>query len=676
MAGHAPFIPVLGDALHPFGEISRQHVDARMPVVIPEPGELIEALFHNRITEAQATLWLQTHGITWNERLLLANVLPADSARRLSGLWRAVTKTRLETPTIDELWMMYLRGIINADDLTTGYKLRGYDPAWMDYHKQLIREIPPHQDLEAFVRHEVFNPEFVKLFQTALEQPAIYTQWMFKDGWVYDIDYPEWERTFGKKFSWDQAYWVAHWTVPSPGQGYTMLHRLRRSLRDGRTPTDPSGQVFDLDSLKKLLRINEYSGYWRDKLAAISYHPIGIRFLQRLWQTGLIDEIDAAEIFQDQGYSRPNAILQARALFGQKEAQLVDAERQVARRAAVQSYEIGLTTYDQAAIELYRLSLRRDQQLLEFNAMAPGAQADIARRHRSTAMTLDNAALALRHAEIKSALATLHKLYLQRRMDWFTVDAAMQRMGLTVEARARYRRIWDSERIAPHKELSDGQTLRQVELGLIPIDQARQRLLDRGFDPGDVDALLVDANLKTIGRRVAALRSLGKGYRAEARYRESLVRQANKQAADARAALARSASPSRLERWLGEGLISEAEFRSRANRLGIAQADQDRIIAAVSKTVSDRQERQAQKAAGAKIKTPKGESVASLFRWLKKGIIQEAEFQTRMQAIGVEDTVIADYLSEYHHGSAPASRAPRSSRAAAPAAGGPAATAG
>ncbi len=158
----------------------------------------------------------------------------------------------------------------------------------------------------------------------------------FKPGVVaeygYDNDFPDamvpYAEKAGMSEEWLKHYWRAHWEIPSPRQGYEMLHR----------------GVIDKGKLEGLLKIGDYAPGWIQPLIDISYNPITRVDLRRLYADGVIDEARVYSGYLDLGYSDANAKLITEWVV--KSTQVED--RELTKAEILKSFRIDETSKDQA----------------------------------------------------------------------------------------------------------------------------------------------------------------------------------------------------------------------------------------------------------------------------------------------------------------------------------------
>lgn len=148
----------------------------------------------------------------------------------------------------------------------------------------------------------------------------------------YDNDFPSamvpYAEKAGMSEEWLKHYWRAHWEIPSPRQGYEMLHR----------------GVIDQSSLEGLLKIGDYAPGWIQPLIDISYNPITRVDLRRLYADGVIDEERVYQGYLELGYSVENAGLITTWVV--KSTQVED--RELTKAEVLKSFRIDETSKEQA----------------------------------------------------------------------------------------------------------------------------------------------------------------------------------------------------------------------------------------------------------------------------------------------------------------------------------------
>ena len=170
------------------------------------------------------------------------------------------------------------RELIGEDQLNIILEQMRYNRDDRDAMKEASYYIPPAQDLITMAVREVFSPEA----RAANRQ---------------DDDYPpEFERFAGMQGispEWAKNYWAAHWTLPSPMQGFEMLHR----------------GVIEEKDLRQLLVALDIMPAWRQRLIDISFNPLTRVDVRRMHDIGVLDREQVLKAYKDLGYNETNAEL-------------------------------------------------------------------------------------------------------------------------------------------------------------------------------------------------------------------------------------------------------------------------------------------------------------------------------------------------------------------------------
>jgi hypothetical protein len=170
----------------------------------------------------------------------------------------------------------YRRGLLSDSELESRLMALGIPSVDVALHKELAFPIPGIQDLIRFAVREVFTPETRIAYGMDNDLPP---------------DFVNKAKLVGLSEEWAKAYWAAHWELPSPSQGYEMLHR----------------GLIGPEELDGLLKSLDYMPYWRDKLIQLNYNPITRVDLRRLYQLNVIDEVKLKRGYLDLGYNEENA---------------------------------------------------------------------------------------------------------------------------------------------------------------------------------------------------------------------------------------------------------------------------------------------------------------------------------------------------------------------------------
>ena len=179
-------------------------------------------------------------------------------------------------PAPDEMRSLFLRGEIDEATLNANMKKYGFTDTEIMLLKKLFYPIPSYQDLIRMAVREAFYPDYVEEYGLMQELPGEYLEWTQKQGLSED---------------WAKKYWASHWELPSILRGYEMLHR----------------GVITEEQLDDLFMAADIMPWWRDKLRAISYHPLTRVDVRRVFRMGIIDRDQVNRTYHDLGYDDEKA---------------------------------------------------------------------------------------------------------------------------------------------------------------------------------------------------------------------------------------------------------------------------------------------------------------------------------------------------------------------------------
>ena len=182
----------------------------------------------------------------------------------------------LTKPSTADIIAFELRRQPSLVDLDKELRKIGIHPAYYQLYKELAYPIPPVADIITMAVREAFTPDIAARFGQYEGLPADYVTWVGKKG-------------ISKE--WAERYWAAHWSLPSPQQGFEMLHR----------------GVISREDLMLLLRALDIMPFWRDKLINISYNPLTRVDVRRMFNLGVITTDEVNQAYQDIGYNKENA---------------------------------------------------------------------------------------------------------------------------------------------------------------------------------------------------------------------------------------------------------------------------------------------------------------------------------------------------------------------------------
>ena len=267
----------------------------------PTISDVQQAYVRNDITESEAQEMLKRLGYNTAfvpEFLRLGFQIPNASILLQSSLFRNepfdVNENYVRIGGIHPDYAPhFIDGILTKPDVTTivRYLLRtdpglngiekelkriGIHPDYIPMFKELAYPVPPVADLITMAVREAFSPAIASRFGQYEDYPTDLTRFAAMQG----IDE-----------EWSRRYWAAHWSLPSPQQGFEMLHR----------------GVINEQDLNLLLRALDIMPFWRDKMLQISFNPLTRVDVRRMYAMGVLNEGEVEKAYRDIGYTTENA---------------------------------------------------------------------------------------------------------------------------------------------------------------------------------------------------------------------------------------------------------------------------------------------------------------------------------------------------------------------------------
>lgn len=182
----------------------------------------------------------------------------------------------LTKPATGDIIQYLLRQDPNLNNLNKELRKIGVHPAYWDLYKELAYPIPPIADIITMAVREAFSPAIASRFGQYEDLPPEFVTWVGKKGLSKE---------------WAERYWAAHWSLPSPQQGFEMLHR----------------GIIGKDDLQLLMRALDIMPFWRDKMIQMSYSPLTRVDVRRMYQLGVLTETEVYKSYQAIGYDELNA---------------------------------------------------------------------------------------------------------------------------------------------------------------------------------------------------------------------------------------------------------------------------------------------------------------------------------------------------------------------------------
>jgi len=207
------------------------------------------------------------------DKKILDDISIADISPQYAPIYFDAVLTK---PSTTDIITYELRQDPNLSNLHRELRKIGIHPNYFDLYKELAYQIPPVADIITMAVREAFTPEIASRFGQYEDLPREYVKWVGKKGLSEE---------------WAERYWAAHWSLPSPQQGFEMLHR----------------GIITQDELRLLLRALDIMPFWRDKLIQISYNPLTRVDIRRMYNVGVLSESDVYKCYLEIGYNDLNA---------------------------------------------------------------------------------------------------------------------------------------------------------------------------------------------------------------------------------------------------------------------------------------------------------------------------------------------------------------------------------
>jgi len=284
----------------------------------------------------------------YTKEAIIADVERADIHPMYSNIyWDAV----LTKPATQDLIAYELRRDPSLTNLSSELTKIGIHPNYHPVYKELAYQIPPVADIITMAVREAFTPAIAARFGQYEDLPTPYVEWVQKKGLSKE---------------WAERYWAAHWSLPSPQQGFEMLHR---------------GVIGEGD-LNMLLRALDIMPFWRDKLTQIAYRPLSRVDVRRMFALGVIDKAGVYKAYTDLGYNAYNADLMTKftVAYTRGIEEREEAARERAKAVATANWttaqtltflKAGLITTERAIGELTVLGFDKEHRDIYIKSVTP-----------------------------------------------------------------------------------------------------------------------------------------------------------------------------------------------------------------------------------------------------------------------------------------------------------------
>jgi hypothetical protein len=240
-----------------FTKVSLQEWNARFPSELLPAADVASAWRHGIMDEKTAVETIKRQGYSEED---------ATTVLRITE----------QVPGPGDLMALRLRGIIEDNAVEDALKVQGFTSVWAQRLAKAAQIIPPVQDLITMGVRDVWNSATRSLGRLEEDYPKELGEWTEKQGLTPD---------------WALKYWAAHWSLPSPQQGFEMMHR----------------GVITPEELAILLQALDVAPGWRDKLTAIAFNPYTRVDIRRMHAMKLLTDAEVLQAHRDLGYDEDKA---------------------------------------------------------------------------------------------------------------------------------------------------------------------------------------------------------------------------------------------------------------------------------------------------------------------------------------------------------------------------------
>ncbi len=342
----------------------------------------------------------------------------------------------LTKPSSQDLIAFELRRDPTLSDLPGELRKIGIHPEYFGVYKELASVIPPVADIITMAVREAFTPAIAARFGQYQDFPE---------------DLAEWGQKKGLSKEWCTRYWAAHWSLPSAGQGFEMLHR----------------GIITLPELHMLLRALDVMPFWRDKLVAMAYRLLTRVDIRRMYATGVLSEEEVYEAYLERGYSDRDA----------KRMTLFTTKQTLATQSKFTAANIV------AAFAKYMITAGEARGLLQ----------DVGVREENISYIISSAEYKRSWELTESRIAGIRNLYKKNIYDENKARASLLQLDLPSVRVETLMNQWYID--GPEKEdktWTAAQTLGFIESGLISRERGRRELKTIGYDDEHINVYLAN----------------------------------------------------------------------------------------------------------------------------------------------------------------------------------------
>ncbi|MBA7647135.1 hypothetical protein ES703_54905 [subsurface metagenome] len=310
----------------------------------------------------------------------------------------------------------------------------GVHPDWLDTYKTLASRIPPVADIISMAVREAFTPSIAARFGQYEDFPT---------------DFGKYAAQQGLSLDWARRYWAAHWGLPSPQQGFEMLHR----------------GVIGVGDLEMLMKAQDIMPFWRDKMTAIAYRTLTRVDVRRMYELGVLDRRGVYESYQDAGYSDENA----ERMTDFTEAYIREKQTHSAQEDIIKAFSQRMIDRSEASSLLTRIGLA----------------------YKLSDYLLDDIEYKREWDRIDAQIKGIRNLYKKGQYDLNTTTAELSKLDLPANTITLLMEQWWYEiKAIEVKTWSKAETIRFMKSGVISKERGEVELYNMGYDKEHVDVYI------------------------------------------------------------------------------------------------------------------------------------------------------------------------------------------
>lgn len=492
----------------------------------------------------------------------IEDVLKLSSTIGADDVYRMHMKGYFSVPYLTKL--LERSGIVSDEDKANSLAAWNVDPGASDLIRFALREVWDKNVVARFGYDEEFDsiPQFKWWMNAAgyrgSPQPDDYPQNPYAGQDQPPIIGPNGQPLpqAPELETWAQAYWRAHWDLPSPTQGYQFLHRLRPDRIAKYQQLIPGVQPWTIDDMRLLLKTADYPKPFRDRLAAVSYHTLTRVDIRRLYDMDVIDEKEVMEQNLDAGYNTDDARYLTQYIVKEKRLRKLRKQREREQKRTIRLLGLGIISKDDASNRLEKLGLSQ-----------VAAQAEV------SASVLDS-----EEKTIVLAMKAIHRQYVRWDMSADVAKSRLRRIGIIEESVQKHLHEWDLERDANGRRSTANMIAKWVVRGLIPPGAAIRRIVNMGYAQSDAIRIVKVASQDAGVSQARADRMAATNARTAAAAAERELLALQRQVERATKEIVKASTPARLAKWYKKGLIDYRTVEARLRVQGWQLDDIKRLL--------------------------------------------------------------------------------------------------